>query len=73
MSNSVVEDNRNIRFYLWAHEHDFLVISQKIGATESYLVTSFYIDNDRKRNTTQRKYDEYIACSDNRLDKCEWF
>lgn len=67
------EDNRKIRFYLWAHNHDFLVILQKIGATESYLVTSFYIDNNRKRNTTQRKYDEYIAKSDSRLNGCEWF
>jgi hypothetical protein len=67
------EDNRKIRFYLWAYNHDFLVILQKLGATESYVVTSFYIDNDRKRDTTQRKYDEYIAKSDVKLNACEWF
>jgi len=67
------EDNRKIRFYLWAYNHDFLVILQKLGATESYLVTSFYIDRIGKKEVTQRKYDEYIAKSDVRLNGCEWF
>ena len=67
------EDNRKIRFYLWAYNHDFLVILQKLGATESYLVTSFYIDRIGKKEVTQRKYDEYVAKSDVRLNGCEWF
>lgn len=67
------EDNRKIRFYLWAHNYDFLVILQKLGATESYLVTSFYIDRIGKKEATQRKYNKYIAKSDVRLNGCEWF
>lgn len=67
------EEDRKIRFYLWAHNHDFLVILQKLGATESYIVTSFFIDNDRKRDKTQKKFEDYIAKKDSRLMGCEWF
>jgi len=67
------ENNHKIRLYLWVHNHDFLVILQKLGNTESYIVTSFYIDNDRKRDKTQKKYDDYIARTDSRLSNCEWF
>jgi hypothetical protein len=67
------ERDRKIRFYLWAHNHDFLVILQKLGATESYIVTSFFIDNERKRNKTQKKFEDYIGRKDNRLLGCEWF
>jgi len=67
------ENNRKIKLYLWVHNHDFLVILQKLGSTESYIVSSFYIDNDRKRDKTQKKYDDYIAKSDSRLNNCEWF
>jgi len=67
------EDNKKIRLYMWAYEHDFLVILQKLGATESYVVTSFYIDRPGKKEAMQRKYDAYIAKNDKRLNGCEWF
>lgn len=67
------ENSGKIRLYLWIYNHDFLVILQKIGDTESYIVTSFYIDNDKKRDKTNRKYDDYIANTDTRLNSCEWF
>ncbi len=67
------EDNRKIRLYLWVYEKDFAVILQKLGSSSSYLVTSFYIDNQNKRDAFSRKYENYIENRDNRLDNCEWF
>jgi len=67
------EDNRKIRLYLWAYDEDFVVILQKLGNSSSYLVTSFYIDNDNKRNKLQKKYEDYINKVDERLNSCEWF
>lgn len=67
------EDNKKIRFYLWAYEYDFVVILQKLGNTSSYLVTSFYIDNQRKRDIFQKKFENYQNGADIRLKGCEWF
>jgi hypothetical protein len=67
------EDNRKIRLYLWAFEYDFVVILQKLGNTSSYLVTSFYIDNQRKRDIFQKKFEDYNNKADVRLKDCEWF
>ena len=67
------EDNRKIRLYLWLYKKDFAVILQKLGSSSSYLVTSFYIDNQNKRDAFSRKYDSYIRNIDNRLNNCEWF
>lgn len=68
------EDNSKIRLYLWAFENDFAVILQKIGITNSsYVVTSFYIDNQNKRDAFGRKHENYINNIDNRLENCEWF
>ena len=39
----------------------------------NYHVTSFYIDRIGKKEATQRKYNEYIAKSDVRLNGREWF
>lgn len=67
------EDTGKVRLYLWAYEVDFVVILQKLGVKSSYLVTSFYIDNQKKRDVFQRKYTDYIEKKDTRLDGCEWF
>lgn len=67
------ENDRKIRLYLWAFECDFVVILQKLGHSSSYLVTSFYIDNERKKNIFQRKYNNYTNEVDDRLYDCEWF
>ena len=68
------EDNNKIRLYLWANENDFAVILQKIGSTNSsYVVTSFYIDNQNKRDKFERKFINYQNRSDMRLNNCEWF
>jgi len=63
---------RDIRLYLWAYDHDFVVILQKLGNTESFLVTSFYIDHNAKRQDYQKRYDNYIS-KDPDLEGCEWF
>lgn len=45
--------------YLWAYDHDFVVILQKLGKSESFLVTSFYITHEGKRVDYDKLYDEY--------------
>lgn len=68
------EDNNKIRLYLWANNNDFAVILQKIGTTNSsYVVTSFYIDNQNKRDAFERKFINYQNNNDIRLENCEWF
>jgi len=67
------EDNNKIRLYLWAYKHDFVVILQKLGSSSSYLVTSFYIDNQKKRDKFHKKFEDYINKVDPKLKNCEWF
>ena len=64
---------RDVRLYLWAHQHDFVVILQKLGRSSSFLVTSFYVDHQRKREEYQRRYTCYTARSQAELHGCEWF
>jgi hypothetical protein len=66
-------EKKNIRLYLWAHQHDFVVILQKLGRSASFLVTSFYVDHDKKRRDYQRRFDTYQARSNPELHHCEWF
>ena len=62
-----------IRLYLWAHKHDFVVIMQKLGKSEAYLVTSFYITETYKRQHYQKYYEEYVGRRNVALHSCEWF
>lgn len=64
---------RNVRLYLWAHEDDFVVILQKLGRSDSFLVTSFYIDYARKRQEFQDKFERYVSGNSEELTGCEWF
>jgi hypothetical protein len=64
--------NRDIRLYLWAYEHDFVVILQKLGKSDSFLVTSFYVDHDGKKMDYQARYLNYRN-GDKDLQNCEWF
>ncbi|MDD3325163.1 MAG: hypothetical protein PHN38_08620 [Sulfurospirillaceae bacterium] len=63
----------NIRLYLWLEDYNFVAILQKIGKNSSYLVTSFYIDRDGKRNEYKRRYEACSKKSDENLKDCEWF
>jgi len=63
----------DIRLYLWAHQHDFVVILQKLGRSSSFLVTSFFIDHAGKRGDYQKRFDEYRVGSKAELRGCEWF
>lgn len=62
-----------IRFYIWAHSEDFVVIVQKLGRSEVYLVTSFYITETYKRSSYQKWYAEYCNAVNPDLMGCEWF
>ncbi|WP_411727784.1 hypothetical protein [Methyloglobulus sp.] len=64
---------RNIRLYLWAHEHDFVVILQKLGRSSSFLVTSFYLSDKGKCTDYERRYCLYKDKQIKELDGCEWF
>ena len=62
-----------IRLYLWAEDEDFVVILQKLGKSSSFLVTSFYITHQRKRDDFQKYYQDYTAKTNSDLKGCEWF
>jgi len=64
---------QDIRLYLWAHAHDFVVILQKLGRSSSFLVTSFYIDHQGKRKDYERRHTAYLNKSLPELAGCEWF
>ena len=64
---------KDIRLYLWAYDSDFVVILQKLGKSKSFLVTSFYIDYQQKRDLFNRRYDSYVSCKGPDLSGCEWF
>ncbi len=62
-----------IRLYLWVEDEDFVVILQKLGKSSSFLVTSFYITHQRKRDDFQKYYEDYIGKTNADLRGCEWF
>lgn len=65
--------NKNIRLYLWAFDDDFVVILEKLGKSQAFLVTSFYITHAEKRKDYQKRYEIYQNKLDERLNGCEWF
>ncbi len=62
-----------VRLYFWAHQHDFVVIVQKLGESDCYLVTSFYITESYKRSSYDKWYEEYMSGNNEELESCEWF
>jgi hypothetical protein len=63
---------RDVRLYLWAYEHDFVVILQKLGKSSSFLVTSFFVDHEGKRADYEARFKSY-SNKNNGLENCEWF
>jgi len=66
-------EKRDIRLYLWAYADDFVVIMQKLGRSSAFLVTSFYIDHQGKRDDFARRHRHYISGQAQELKGCEWF
>ena len=64
---------RDIRLYLWAYQDDFVVILQKLGRSSSFLVTSFYIDNEDKKRDYEQRFNSYKNKENRSLLGCEWF
>lgn len=62
-----------IRLYLWAYNHDFVVIIQKLGAKDAFLVTCFYITETYKRASYAKWHADYRAGTQADLAGCEWF
>jgi len=67
------ETNEKLRLYLWAKEHDFVVIIQKLGKRSAFLVTSFYVDHIGKRKSYQDRLEYYQSGVDEDLNSCNWF
>ncbi len=69
------EKVKKIRLYLWLYQNDFVVILEKITTSNraAFIVTSFYVDNQKKRADFQKRYQDYQNGSDLRLHGCEWF
>ena len=69
------EDNHKIRLYLWLYQYDFVVILEKIQKQDNmaFIITSFYVDNEKKRKSFEKKYKNYNKKNDLRLKDCEWF
>ena len=63
---------KDVRLYLWAHNHDFVVILQKLGKSSSFLVTSFYIDHEGKKVDYEKRYQFFIA-NPNTFNGFLWF
>ena len=63
---------RSLRLYLWAAEFDFVVILQQLGASSAVLVTSFYVDNCKKRKEFEKRHYNYVNNVNNLLAE-RWF
>lgn len=64
---------QDIRLYLWAEEHDFVVIVQRLGKTKAFLVTSFYVDQRGTRDSYRRRLKHYESGEDASLSNEAWF
>jgi hypothetical protein len=64
---------KNIRLYLWAENHDFVVILQKLGRSSSILVTSFYIDHPHKKSDYKKRLHAYRNGTNPALMNVDWF
>ena len=62
-----------IRLYLWHEAKDFVVIMQKLGRSQVFLVTCFYLDREGKRKDFNTRYQNYLDKIDPTLRGCEWF
>jgi len=62
-----------IRLYLWAYKEDFVVILQKLGKSSSFLVTSFYITEQYKRNSFEKYFEDYTNNRNPNFIRYEWF
>lgn len=46
-----------LRLYIWAKDHDYVVIIEKLNSNSSFLVTAFYIDEKYNKKTYQDRYE----------------
>lgn len=46
-----------LRLYIWAKEHDYIVIIEKLNSKSSFLVTAFFIDDNYKESNYQTRYE----------------
>jgi hypothetical protein len=64
---------QDIRLYLWAEAHDFVVIIQRLGRTRAFLVTSFYVDQRSKRDDYRKRLAHFESGKDPALSSHAWF
>ena len=46
-----------LRLYIWAKNHDYIVILEKLNKNSSFLVTAFFIDENYKKSSYQTRYE----------------
>lgn len=54
------EGDKTIKTYIWIQGYNFVVIMKKFPDEKRRLITSFYVDNEYKRNDFLRKYADRI-------------
>lgn len=64
---------QDVRMYLWAEKHDFVVIIQRLGKSRAFLVTSFYVDHKGKRDDYRKRLQHYQSGRDADLSSNVWF
>lgn len=50
------EGNKDIRTYVWVKDYNFLIIMKKYKDGRRRLITSYWIDQDNKRQKLEKKY-----------------
>ena len=51
------QNRGKLRLYIWAKDHDYIVILEKLNRNSSFLVTAFYIDDNYNKETYQDRYE----------------
>jgi hypothetical protein len=54
------ECDLTIKTYIWVKDYDFVVIMKKYSDGKRRLITSFYVDENYKRDDFKRKYENRI-------------
>jgi hypothetical protein len=55
-----LESDGTIHSYIWLKDHDFVVIMKKYPGLQRRLVTSYYVDQNGKRKSFEKKYKDRI-------------
>lgn len=66
------ENRGKLRFYIWARDHDYVVILEKLGKNRSFLVTAFFVNEHSNKATYQSRYNGYAGSANIQFDLLKW-